>query len=96
MVNKYEYIFTIGFSIMFCYSGVQVILCLSCAYLHICAAFGVINDYYYYYYYYLCQRGYVFIDICLFVCLFAGLRKTTRPTFTQGVTWATDEPVRLW
>jgi len=36
------------------------------------------------------RGGYVFISVSLFVCLLAGLRKTTRPIFTKC-----DEKIRF-
>jgi len=50
--------------------------------------------------YYLRREGYVFIGVCLFVCLFVGLRKNYRTDLRDirwnGGTWATDETHRFW
>ena len=46
------------------------------------------------------QGGYVFIGVCLFVCLLAGLRKNYSTDF-DGIRWkvgtqATEETFRCW
>ena len=48
-------------------------------------------------FFYIRQRGYVFLGVCLFVCLLAGLGKNYSTDFHKiqwkGGTWATEETV---
>jgi len=51
--------------------------------------------------YYLCQVGYVFIGVCLFVCLLAWVRKKlldnrSSQNSRNGGIWATEETSRFW
>jgi len=51
-------------------------------------------------YNYLRQGGYVFVGVCLFVCLLAALRENFRTDlhkiFREGWQWANEQTVKFW
>jgi len=51
-------------------------------------------------YHYLRQRGYVFIVVCLSVCLLVTLRKNFQTDlheiFRQGWRWASEQMITFW
>jgi len=54
----------------------------------------------FFYFYYLRQGGYVFVVVCLFLCLLATLRKNLRTDlheiFKDGWQWANEQIVKFW
>jgi len=50
--------------------------------------------------YYLCQGGYVFVVVCLSVCLLATLRKNSgtdlHEILREGWQWATEQKTKFW
>ena len=48
----------------------------------------------------LCQEGYVFVVVCLFVCLLPTLRENFRTDlheiFREGWQWANEQTIKFW